>query len=251
MKRKGSFVLVLILGPIIVHVIVSMLVVASQLYTTSRDSSRMYERYQSCYAVSELSCYQYILDLCAVNVTQDLSSRWISSAESALYSQALDLIVKSIGAANDQTRWHITTAESALAAMDVSDSSVLVPLMGEVTGIRQELEVRVQYPLMLNWDDEGSWEDREASQIKLDPFYVDVTFSLRGDMIQDRFYVDNLYLSLEQLAGGDIGPAPGETEGEGDEEEEEEEVNLVRMAIVEGEGGVVITREVLEDMSEE
>lgn len=233
------------------YVIVSMLVVSSQLYTTSRDSSRMYERYQTCYAVSELACYQYILDLCAVNVTQDLSSQWISSAESALYSQALDLIVGAIGSPDDQTRWHITTAESAIAAMNVSNSSVLVPLMGEITGVRQELEVRVQYPLMLNWDDEGSWEDREASKVKLDPFYVDVTFSLRGDTIKDRFYVDNLYLSLERLVNEDIGSAPEEPGEDDGSDEGEEKSALVRMAIVEGDGGVVITREVLEDMSEE
>lgn len=217
-------------------VVTAMLTLASQLYTTSRDSSHLYEDAQTCRAVAEMACYQYILDLCSVTVTKDLDAEWISMGESAMYSQALDTIVDAIGGEEDPKVWHVTSAETALSAVNVSNSAVLVPLLGAITNARQELRVEIQYPLALDWASSDSWTDRDSALAKVEPFYVDVFFSLKGEEVTDRFYIDNLYLSTEDSSL---------EVGEGVEH------STVVFALQEGEEGVTITREELSSNTEE
>lgn len=196
-RRRGSFLLVITFGTLMAWVIVSMLTVATSLYSGTRDNARIYSDIQSYRAGTELACYQYITDLQGITVTKDLDSDWISVTNQAIYTQALDAIKATLGADDDPNRWFVSDLTTALSGANLSDPTVLTDLLGRVAGARQSFALSVPEPLTLNWEDPNSWRSSSGAYAAVVPFVVEVNLSVRAETVSERFIVSGLYLSID------------------------------------------------------
>lgn len=196
-RRKGSFLLVITFGALMAWVTVSMLTVATSLYTTTKDSAKIYSDIQSYRAASELACYQYVTDLQGVTVTRDLDADWISVTGQAVYSQALDAIKQSLASDTDANAWYVSDISTALSGLNLSDPSVLTNLLGKLTGVRQSFTLTVPEPLKLDWNDPESWSDSDRAYVAVEPFTVEISLSVKGESLFETFTVDGLFLDVQ------------------------------------------------------
>lgn len=225
-RRKGSLVVVITFGALLAIVVVGMLSLASSLYTVSRDSAKTYSRLQSYRAATELACYQYVTDLESVVVTKDLNADWVSVSGQAVYTQALEAIVDSIGRTEDTSIWKVSEIKTALSAANISDPSVLTSLFAEFEGARQSFQLKVIEPLKLDWSNELSWRRRTDAYAALEPVRIEVTLDVRGEHLFEQFDVNGLFLDVKASKQG---AADGRH-------------TVVTLVLVEGEEGVRITR---------
>lgn len=205
-RRKGNLIVVVTFAALMTVVIIGTMSVGSSLYSTSRDSAKAYSRIQTYRAVTELACYQYVTSLETAVVTKDLDADWVSVSGNAIYTQAIDAIVASIGTSEDPTIWEVRDAKTALTAMDVSDPSILTDIYAELEGVRQEFQLQVIAPLKLDWSDPDSWRNRRGAYVALEPVRIEVSFDVRGEHLFEHFEVDGLYLEVsasELMVGGE------------------------------------------------
>lgn len=195
-RRKGNLIVVITFAALMALVILGTMSVGSSLYSTSRDSAKTYSRIQTYRAITELATYQYVTELETAVVTKDLSADWISVSGNAIYTQAIDAIIASIGSTEDSDVWEVRDAKTALTAMDISDPSILTTIYAEIDGVRQDFQLKVITPLKLDWNDEDSWRNRRGAHVALEPVRVEVTYNIRGEHLFETFYVDGLFLEV-------------------------------------------------------
>ena len=232
-RRRGSLLLVLTYGTLMVMVVTGMLVLASSLYTTSRDSAKMYSDIQSYRAATELACYQYVTDLQSVVVTKDLDADWISTSRNVVYTRAVEEIVKSLADPNDATVWHVKDVRDAIDAADLSDPSVLVNMLAKMTDVKQVFQLTLPDTIELDWASEDTWTTYAGAQIALKPVPIVIDLEIKSEAIHEEFYVHDLLLSItiDRITMGD------NTVHE-----------IATMSLIEKEEGVRILREPLEHM---
>ena len=214
-------------------VVVSMLILATNLYLSTKDESQIYSDIQTYRAGMELACYQYITDLQGITVTKDLDSDWISVTNQAIYTQALDAIKGELGADDNPNKWYVSDLATALSGANLSDPTLLTDLLGDIAGARQEFELIVPEPLMLDWENADSWKNNSGAEVAITPFIVEVHLSIKAENFTEMFKVDGLYLSIsitdQDVAGG------GRHE-------------IATMRLIEKEEGVSITRAQIEEV---
>lgn len=196
-QRKGSFLLVITFGVLMAWVIVSMLTVATSLYSSSKDTAKIYGDIQSYRAATELACYQYITDLQGMTVTKDLDGDWISVSGQAVYTQALDAIQATLASPEDPTAWFVTDITDALAGANLSDPSVLTDLLSKLSGVRQEFKLTVPEPMKLDWDNPETSSSRTGATVALEPLVIEVYLTVKGESVSEKFIVTDLFLDVD------------------------------------------------------
>lgn len=233
-KRRGSLLLVLLFGTLMAVVVLGMMTLATNLYTVGRESAHVYEDIQDYRATCEIACYQYITELCSVIVEKDLNASWVDAGptvvDSAIFTQALEIIVGELKSADGSSDWNKATAREAVSGCGVLDPSILTALVAKIsnTDVRQVFVVDLADTLFLEFDPETSHVNRDGAYLKVKPFTVEITFGFRGETLVECFTVSGLNLSV--AIGDGVNAGGGETE-------------IATMFLSEDAGGVRITRE--------
>lgn len=232
-KRRGSLLLVITFGTLMAFVVLGLMTLATSLYSTSKDSAKVYADIQSYRAATELACYQYITDLESVVITKDLDADWISVTGNAVYSQALEAIKAALALETDENVWYVSDITTALSGANLSNPVVLTDLLAKVVGVRQSFTLAVPEPFKLDWADSASWKNSRGANVALEPVVVEIALDVKGEQLFERFIVDGLYLSVvvsrEEVGGS--------------------KHDVATMVLVEQESGVSITRAQLETTS--
>lgn len=223
-SRRGSLLLVITFAVTMGIVAFSMLVMASNLYTASRNSAAVYESIQSYRSATEIATYQYITDLQAVEVTRNLDADWISVSGNAIYTQALDAITGALSPDGGRTAWHVTDIRQAIRGANLSNPAVLVDLLGLLSNANQSFQLEVPAPLRLDWDNPESSRDRNSAVIAIEPFLVEVNLQVRGEKIFESFIIDGVFLHV------DLSKQQGS------------KATIATMRLGEGKDGVIISR---------
>lgn len=232
-KRRGSLLLVITFGTLMAFVVLGLMTLATSLYSTSKDSAKVYADIQSYRAATELACYQYITDLESVVINKDLDADWISVTGNAVYSQALEAIKAALASEVDENVWYVSDITTALSGANLSNPVVLTDLLAKVVGVRQSFVLTVPEPFKLDWSDSDSWKNSRGANVALEPVIVEITLEVKGEQLFERFIVDGLYLNVvvsrEEVGGS--------------------KHDVATMVLVERESGVSITRAQLETTS--
>ena len=225
-KRRGSLLLVLMFGTLMAVVMLGMMTLATDLYTSGRESANIYADIQDYRATCELACYQYINDMCAILVEKDLNAGWVEAGhevvDGAVFTQALELIVDELKAADGSSMWKKSTALEAIAGCGVLDPSVLTSLVAKlsVQNVREVFILQLPSGLSLEFDPETSFVSRDSAYLSVKPFIVEITFGMRGETTVERFTVSGLNLAVSI----------------------DEDTDIATMFITEGPEGVQIVR---------
>lgn len=223
--RRGSIIVIVMYGTLMAMVMLMMMQLASTLYTSSKESAKVYPNIQTYRAATELACYQYITDLESVVVTKNLDTDWLSVSDNAVVTQALQAIQDAIADTNDKTLWKVDDVTQALQAANISDPSVLTTMLAKLTNVRQEFSLKVPEPIKVDWDDEKSWRNQGDMHGVIEPVTIEVSLQVRGESTFETFLVSGLYLDVQADE-----PTPG--------------TFILTMAIAEEIEGVTINRAV-------
>ena len=226
-RRKGSLLVVITYGSLMAVVVLGMMTLASSLYSTARDSAKTYSDVQTYRSACEMACYEYVTELEAVTVTKNLDADWISVTGNAIYTQAIDAILESIGSAEDPNVWRVYDIRDALRMANISDPSILVGLFAKLDGVSQEFCLKVVEPPRLDWENEDSWKRSGDAHIAIEPVIIEINFRVKGEELFERFRVNGLFLEV-QSSDMDVGGSRNE---------------IATLMLVEKEEGVSITRE--------
>lgn len=225
-KRRGSLLLVITFGTLMAFVVLGLMTLATSLYSTSKDSAKVYADIQSYRAATELACYQYITDLESVIIVKDLDADWISVTGNAVYSQALEAIKAALGSETDENVWYISDIVTVLSGANLSNPIVLTDLLTKVVGVRQSFGLTVPEPFKLDWTDSDSWKNSRGAHVALEPIVVEIFLEVKGEQLFERFTVDGVYLNVV-ISREEVG---------------ESRHDVATMTLVEQESGVSITR---------
>ena len=228
--RKGNLLAILLFASSMAIISFGTLGLAMTLYAHNNNSAKSYANYQSYRAALEVSVYQYVADLCSVTVTRDLNSDWISVSDSAIYTQGIELIQETIGLSENPLTWKTTDIITAISATPISNAEIMASLLGYVSSVgTTEFNLSaVDYP-SIDYTSLGESSSGDSfSQLALHPLEVNVHLRVKGEVLDDVLFIDNLYLTVTQE----------KFEGEGGNK-----VSNVTMRIEEGESGVKIYRQ--------
>lgn len=195
-RRRGSLLAIILFSALIAIIAVGTLTVATTLYTSNEKSMHIYGNLQSYRAATELSCYQYLNDLEAITVTDDIDANWVSVTESAVYTEAIRLITDAVSTEEGSLTWRTTDAVSAIGGTPVSDSSIMVKLIGLLQSGSTKFKLYMtEYP-SLDWlSDSAEFEIGDMS-IPLNPVPVSIDLSVKGESLSEELYIYGLYLHV-------------------------------------------------------
>ena len=202
-RRRGSALLIVALATFMAAVLTGMVRLASMLYISSQDSSKIYANIQSYRAVAELSCYRYVTELEASIASKNLDAEWISVEGNALYTQALDALQAEIGSESDPAVWGVRDVTQILGGANLSNPAILPDLLAKFVGVDYELQLSVPEPLRFDWSDPDSYRSRDSAYIALEPFVVEVDLRVKSENIFEKFIVDGLYLDVQLFKMGE------------------------------------------------
>lgn len=220
-KRRGNMLLVLGFAFAMAMASARYLMVGADLYTTSKDSAKVYEDIIAYRTAAELSVYDFVADLCRVELVRDLDAEWLSIRKNAIFLQASDDLLKEVVSSGV---WRKTDISEVVSGLNLSNPAILTNLVGRLNTSNKSFELCVEDTPTLDANNlVETWNDL----VKVHPMYVSVHLTVRGEQIVEQFKLDNLYLVVDQ-SREDVGGL--------------NKHKMVRFSFKEGDGGVSITR---------
>lgn len=190
-KLKGNIVLVLIFAMTTFLLCFALFQQTVAISDYSRSNAQRYSDKMSDRAAVELATYQFVTDLEAVSMTQDISTEWLTKPIAQRYADALDTVTEyTIDASTN--RWVSTDISNIIVGCGVSDTELLTNLSAKVLGSEFYIEL-VDYPA-LDWSNADNSIVDDSGKVYLEDLEVHTYLKQKGSVIDENFIIRGLYL---------------------------------------------------------
>lgn len=190
-KLRGNIVLVLIFAMTTFLLCFALFQQTVAISDYSRSNAQRYSDKMSYRAAVELATYQFVTDLEAVSMTQDISTEWLTKPVAQKYADALDTVTEyTIDASTN--RWVSTDISNIIVGCGVSDTEMLTNLSAKVLGSEFYIEL-VDYPA-LDWSNVDNSIVDDSGKVYLEDLEVHAYLKQKGSVIDENFIIRGLYL---------------------------------------------------------